>query len=241
MLVVSAALLAAAVFYAGGPERVASLVGWSAQEPVSVPQEPSIEPAAQSPEFARRMYVEQLESKANIGRLVEGELDSLVVRKIAESDSGARIDLVATFKDGTYGDGVMVLMREGGDWYMASLTGLRANETGGFADTVNDADSAEASQSPEASLEMLGMSTFDEGVLEALVAQQADNQEVLGDIVNGNYDSLTFGAPQEGPGTVTVDTMLAGEGSVESEAVVTLIQKEIDGKVRTFITGLTLK
>lgn len=252
VLVLALALFGAAFVYAGGPQIVTNLLGGNTAEPVSTTAptstgggttEPSTKaPAAAIPsgvmeDFGKRMYVEQVESQANIKLLADGRMASFKVDSVKVEGVKTLVSITASFKDGTKAPGVIVLKQDNKQYFVTAIRGVRTGSTGGYADgTAMDTD-VEGLLADE--MAAAGIKSFDQPLLATLLSEQKSNQAVVKGIVDGTYTGVTLGAPADGAGTITIDIELTGKQS--SKGVVTLIQKTVDGRALTFISSFKKK
>jgi hypothetical protein len=240
LLVVALGIFAGAFWYVGGTGYLGSLLPSSGQSKASVPASvtASVATASDSSEFARRMYVEQLESHAVLDRFADGDLESLVIKRVQTGEGSATVDVLAAFTDGTYADGVMSLVERGGAWYFFSLTGLRKGTTPGYSSSVAGFEAQEGSHTVEAAADAEGITTFDQGVIDTLMAEQPKHQALTKSVFDGTYNAMNFSAPKRGVGTVTIPMTLTGPGGKATNGEVVLIRKQIDGQMRTFLITL---
>jgi hypothetical protein len=172
--------------------------------------------------------------------MANGDLQSLVVRRVNLTSQAATLSVLATFTDGTFGDGVMDIQRVGAYWYLYSLTGLRLRTANGYAVSIQDAATAEASHTVQEGLDRLGVSSVDPVVAQTFISQAQPNQPLIAALLSGKYNAFTFGHPVEGTGTITLPATITGPKNASADGHVTLVHKEIDGKDRTFLMTLAL-
>jgi hypothetical protein len=243
LLLVAAGVAVAAFFYVGGMDYVSTL--WPASGPAKPAGTPAVSatPTATAvsgtqDEFARRMYVEQLESRAVLQRMADGEIDSLAIKRVLMGETTATVEILAAFKDGTRADGAISLLKSGDAWYLFSLTGLRKGETPGMSTAVESAEAIEASHGVEAAAAELGVKTFDQGVIDTLLAEQSKHQTQVNTILDGTYNAINLTTANQGVGTVTIPVTMTGPNSKTATGEIVLIRKDIDGQTRTFLTTL---
>jgi hypothetical protein len=243
VLVLAALLLAAAFYFLDGMSYLTKLTSPTPKKPANSTAAASTTTTAAADqteaEFARRMYVEQIESEAVMKRLADGEVEALVVKHVRTDEESATLDVIATFRDGTYADGSMVLVKRDGTWYMFSLTGLRKNPDNGFSSSVAGFKDIEASQTVEEAAAREGISTFDQGVIDTLMSEQPKQQEFVSAILDGTYNALNFGKPKRGAGVITTPVTLTGPETKSAKGSMVLIRKTIDGQPRTFLLSLS--
>jgi hypothetical protein len=249
------AAFAAAFYYLGGAQVVSdvmALAGFGAAPapvaPAPAPAAPASKPASASAEatsplqlpegvdeeFARRMYLEQLESQANIVKLVGDRVSSIAFGRIARNADGTDVVTKVSFRDGTSAQGVLGLAEKQGSLFFVSITGKRVTATGGDADTVAaDGDSGLAGD-PEAAL---ASRTVDQDVLGTIVEQQLKSQEIFKGIVDGTFTEVTVDGVKKDFGTARLDVTFSGPRGGSVKGRVLCIQKRIDGQDTWFITS----
>lgn len=249
---------ATAFYFLGGADLVAGLIdSWFASAPPASSSQPpnkstgapavvptaSAEPSEtaglQLPEgvdeeFADRVYAEQLESQANIQKLVDGDVVRFDLGKVKVEGDKATIPVTATFKDKTKGPGTMELDRKGGKWYLAWIAGDPTGNRKGLADTVSRGVDE---NSPE-HLAQIEAVTVDEAVVSTMLQQQAANQDVISAIVDGTYTSFTCDGVTPGPGTASIDVTFSGPAKASMKGRALCISKDIDG-TKWFLTSFT--
>jgi hypothetical protein len=251
VLVVAVGLFAAAFIYAGGVGIVSKLMGGAgavqtasaptppAQAPAKPPVVPATVAAAPAEDFGKRMYAEQLESAANIKKLASGDIKSFAVTKVEKNaaGTGAAVYITATFGDGRSGPGTITLRQDGTDWYVLTIEGMRLpGATEEVSVDVLEPDwSIDWKRPLEEVMASAGVKTFDQGVVDTLLAEQKANQEVTKAIMDGTFNACTLGKPVKGAGTIAIPVDLAGKQTAKAQ--VTIITKKIDGRDRLFITG----
>jgi hypothetical protein len=257
LVVVLIAAFAAAFYYFGGASLVSGLMASvfapgkpSGPTPFASSAPGSSAPAAEATSsssglklpagvdeaFAKRMYVEQLESEANIQKLVGGKVAEFTMSAATTVAGGTELPIRATFKDKTPGDGILGLASKQGNWYFAFISGKRAGKTGGLADSVsNDPTEALAANSETA----LASKTVDNDVLNTILAEQVKNQEVLTAIAAGTFTKLKVDSVTPGQGTATLGITLTGPNNASMKGRILCISKSIDGTDTWFVTSFS--
>ena len=238
LVVLMAAALAfgATVVWAGGINEALSMVGLGSSTNSAVPAKASggsgsiastSTPDSKAaddvlpPAASEAMYLEQLESQANIARLVNDEIESLTFGDPDESARSADVPVTVKLRTGSSVAGSMKLKSEDGIWYFFSL---KSNEGGG-------GKSAQAESA-------------DPAVVSAITEQQASaaNQEMIKDgILGGGYKTARVTGVTKGSGTATVNLALSGGSEPESEGEFLCIQKKDGSTTYWFITRFSAK
>jgi len=236
VLVVALGLFAAAFVYAGGMDYVTGLLGGTPTNTTEQPTTPStpstpttttteptqsVEPTAPAgpegyaldPAAKARMFNEQVASRETLTELADGKFASITMGTPAVSGADARVPVTATYKAGGSFSGTLLLKKYENAWYFAAIA------RGGNSLSVKPAS--------------VGVDT---GVVDTIVADQRANQELISEIVSGQYSGLTLGAPEGGAGTKSIPvTMATGSGS-ESGRIV-LVSAKAGGKTYWFVTS----
>ena len=150
-------------------------------------------PDGMGQDFALRLWQEQVDSQANIARLVGGEITSVHVRDVSAQGNSAALGIAVTFADGSTTPGTLGLERFGDSWYVASVTALRAD------------DEPDATPSALPSVEAV-----DVPLLNTLVSEQAANSDVTAHLVEGGIDTVFIDSVERGQGTATLDVTFGG-------------------------------
>lgn len=180
-------------------------------------------------EFALRLWQEQVDSQATIGRLVEGDITRIDVESITTTTVDAQLGIRAFFADGSAASGVLGMRSFGDHWYFAYLSGTRSAEDTGLANTVR----AGTGEPPEGALPVT--STVDFKMLNVILAQQKASSSILEEYPSGRVRSIDIGEPRRGLGTVTVPLTMR-EDHETATADLILIGQDIGGTTRWFIT-----
>lgn len=248
VFILAVALFAAAFYFLGGMDLIGPLLGVGV---VSSPKSPaasastsaSVTPTSTPYDAAlgKRMYVEQVESQGNIGRLAAGKIATLTVAEVAVKGDSAVVSLTARFVDGTSAPGAMQLVKRGSSWFFFAITGMRDDRTGGLADSVNSAASMEQSETLALEFRQAGIRSVDPSIVRTLFDQQSANQEVYSGLIDGRYVACGFGKPVRGAGTVTVPTTLVGKSGPIDRGSVVLIRKTVAGTDLLFLAKFVKK
>ncbi len=246
------AAFAAAFYFLGGVDLVSNGLGGLFSASTPAPSSPSGEskPGAAVPAtstasgglnlppgvdeaFAKRMYVEQLESEANIQKLVTDKVASFEFGKVSAVDGGTEVELRANFRDKTSGKGVLGLAQKQGSWYFVFVSGKRGAATGGQADSVSSGSTQGFTTNDTA----FNDKPVDTDVLNAILDQQVKSQDIFKGIVDGTFTNLTVDKVTQGAGTATLEITLTGPKSAAMKGRVLCISKDIDGTPTWFITS----
>lgn len=183
--------------------------------------------------FARRMYVEQLESQGNIAKLVDAQAKALTFGAVRTAANGVEVDVKATFADKTSANGILGMAQKQGKWFFVFISGKRSAATGGEADTVAaDGGDTLAGHASTAN------PTIDPAVLNTILDEQVRSQDVLGAIADGAITRIAVDGVSRNVGTATLQVTMTGSGT-PIKGKVLLIQKSIDGTDSWFITSFT--
>ncbi len=232
------ALLAVAAFgyafYAlDGVALVSDLLGLttSSQATERDPGEVSTEPAqlqlpdGMSEEFALRIWQEQVDSQVNIKRLVEGEVERIVVNDVAQAGDEATLEITAEFSDGSSLPGRLG-MREFGDvWYFSYVSGMRA-------------ESEDPTEAAPPATELPAIEDVDVALLNTILEQQAASSAVLGEYASGAITDVRIDQIVPGTGNTTLKIVMNEDHEVGNGEVV-VISKKIDGEDMWFIARFT--
>ncbi|HET6350510.1 MAG TPA: hypothetical protein VFG89_00025 [Coriobacteriia bacterium] len=199
---------------------------------------PALElPKDVSQKFALRVFLEQVESQDNLGRLVDGELTSISAEDVVETDDGAIVYVTAHFSDGTSGPGYLRLVKKESGWYYASVAG--GNEAAaGLSSTVSDGKVEDVQRTDDEVIAHVGSTVFDSGVINAIISQSAKNASLAKDLVAGEISAISFGKPKSGAGTVTIPATIDYRTGADRKGQTVLVAKTIDGRQYYFMTTL---
>lgn len=250
VFVLALAAFGAAFYFAGGLELVQPLIQGLTSATIS-PSAPAAAPGASpsataspaatgsaspDPELGKRMYVEQIESQANLERLAAGEITKIAVGKVDLQGGTAIVSITAFFDDKTKAAGALRLGKIGPSWFLFSMSGMRDDATGGMADSVNKSTTLEASETLAVEFQQAGITAADGDVVKALFEQQSANQEIVKDLLAGEYTAYELGKPKVGAGTVSVPVKIATKSGASVNGAIVLIRKTVEGKDRIFLT-----
>ena len=236
VVIVVVALVAAVVALAG-------VYVWrkpAAQSPVAQPTAAVTTTSSPAPSpdsarlFARRMYLEQVQSGANIGRLAEGKITSFDIagRKVVENT--ATVGIIAHFVDGSSAPGKVVLVKEKGSWFFFSMEGDRSATSTGFATGV-------ASNRPGGADPYAGVpdSAVDWDLAGEMVRRQTTDQEYIKAVVEGPASRYVLQSPKTGAGTVDLDsTVYSAKGGTPEKVRIILVPGTFEGRSHYFIVGM---
>ncbi len=166
------------------------------------------------------MYREQLQSQANIIRLVNNEVESLTFGAADESADSAAIPVTAKFRSGSTVSGSMTLRNYDDLWYFFSLT------------------------SADGGTEAPPSSGVDSSVVSVITKQQAsaENQEMITNgLLGGGYTVARVTGVEKGSGTATVKVALSGGSEAESQGEFLCIQKKDGSDTYWFIAKFSAK
>jgi hypothetical protein len=242
VLVATFGVLAAAVWYVGGPNEALSMLGLGnlfSASPQSVSgtggsggsASTSATPPAQSDDTAtatdagplpsgaqERMFAEQMQSRAALADLVSGRIDSLTLGKVATSGDSASVALTAKYSKGSAVKGTLTLDRLNELWYFFSLSREGAKDSGDYP-------------SP---------GSFDSAVVETITNAQAQpgTQELItSGVLGGGFKVVRIDSVKMGPRTATVDVTLSGGSSPESKGRLVCISKTDAGTTYWFVAS----
>jgi hypothetical protein len=248
LVVLVAGSLAGAYYVLDGRALVADLLAgrlpWDVPQPSggstgTVDATATVDPLVGLPdEFVRRMWAEQVESQANIEKLINGEVTALVLNVVAVNGDLANLNVTAEFEDGTSADGMLVFTKYDGDWFVLAAQGMREPGTGGMAASVSESGSVVETPLPP-------MSEVDRAVVGTIVAEQRESQATIGEYLSGRVRRVDVLDVLDGPGTKTLKVRMIEDHEV-AEADVVCIRKEQGDETLWFIarfekTGSTPK
>lgn len=166
------------------------------------------------------MYREQLQSQAQIIKLVDGEISAIGIGTSSSTASRANIPLSVSYKASSTISGTMVLLNTDGLWYFSSIS------AGGGSAAV---------AKPRA---------VDSGVVNTITQQQADPdcQALIEEgLIEGGFKSARVDGVSKGAGTATVNVTLQGGTLDRRSARFVLISKTDSGNKYWFLTRFELK
>lgn len=246
LFLLASLLLCAAVYYFGGGRVASDLFGKARKVIASVrdrgtgggSREATVPPAdaltlpeGVTQEFALRLWQEEVDSQANIARLMDGQLKELsFVTTTSVRGSEASLTMNAKFKDGTSAPGVLFMSKRGGNWYVKYLTGLRSPSMKGMARSTQIGRADVPPDTPLPKLEEI-----DKGVLTTIFAEQVKSQDVFEDYLATNVRKVVIDDVVRGPRTTTITTtMIEKQHTVRAQIV--LVKTESRGKEAWFLT-----
>lgn len=167
-------------------------------------------------EAQEAMYWEQVSSAEKIGELVDNQFATFELSQIAESADLANIRVKATYRDGTFMSGWIVLKNYEGAWYFSTL----------MADGGSSAPAAD-------------LGDPDPDIVKAMVEQQAANQDVYDAILDGTYSVITIDKVVVGSGVRTLEITLSGNAKAGDSAKITAITSDNGSGSQWFITAFS--
>lgn len=174
--------------------------------------------------FAKRVYVEQVESESNIQKLVDGKISSMTFGKVSNIPGGREVAITITAVDKTSIGGVLGLARRGSDWYFVYVAGDRTSHEGFGEDPAGDE---------------LASKTVDADVMHTVMQQQAAAQDVVRGIADGTFARASFDGVSPGSGTATLHMTLVPKRGAVVKGDVLCIRKDIDGAATWFVTSFS--
>lgn len=230
LFAVLAILAFAAAFYLlDGMQLVDEIFGSSPEqdtpvaadpEPAVVPEDTLMLPEGMPEDFALRIWQEQINSQANIERLVDGEVSRIVVSNVTQDGVDAVLDIEAEFREGPSVQGTLEMRRFGDNWYFARVTGLRP-------------ESEPATDTPLPSVD-----DVDTGLLNTMIEQQTRSASVLEEYATGVVRQVSIREIVDGSGTVTINIEM-NESHEDGYGEIVLIEKTIDGTPHWFLARFT--
>ena len=244
-LLIAIAVLGVVVFYPAGIEYLVSLLHQGTADRPAVVATSTVTPdgvalklpTGVSEDLAKRAYVEQIQSQAVLKRMASGEVKRLKVTSVTTSQTAAAVFVEAFFADGTHAPGVMQLVRRGNAWYFMSLTGTANVRDNGYADSVSHGVLATGLQSDAKVVAASGITTFDNGVINAMLADQVANQSVTSGMLDGSLDVIELGTPVPGAGTTIVPATLSGKRAQPAAGEAVMVNATVAQDDLTFITS----
>lgn len=167
-------------------------------------------------EFGLRLWQEQVDSQVMIGRLINGDFESMRVTRVESSSAEATLTLEIKLREGPRAKGVLGLRRFEDAWFVAFATLERNGRT------------------PRPSGPLPDVSEVDMAVLNTMFEQQYGGASVIEEYLNGGVKELTFEKPQRGPNTVTIDAAMH-EVHGTGYAQVVAVEHSISGKPYWFL------
>lgn len=163
-------------------------------QPTPAPQAPPksqeatlVLPAGMPPEFALRLWQEQVDSQDMIARLRDGDVASLKVISVQKSGDEAKLNVVVTLKDGSSAPGVIGFRRFGDQYFVAYATSDRGRLAG----------------APESDLPAI--EDVDLELLSTILAEQVKSQANIAEYLGGQVKQVNVEAVKPGPNTATVE------------------------------------
>ncbi|MDP2182300.1 MAG: hypothetical protein Q8K99_07000 [Actinomycetota bacterium] len=240
ILVLALAAFAAAFYFLDGMSLVEDLLGGSETTNNLIPAKPTETtetatlrlPPGMTEEFALRIWQEQIDSQANILKLVDGQVESMTVSKVTQSGDRATLDIAAQFSDGTSAPGQLGMRSFGGKWYFAYVSGMRRGESGGLADDVGSGAGVEPTSAVPA------VADVDVPLVNTILEQQATSSAVLEEYATGAVKSVRVADRVVSAGTVTLDIVM-NESHETGYGQIVLISKQFDGETHWFVAKFT--
>jgi hypothetical protein len=126
-------------------------------------------------------------------------------------------------------------------WYFMSFTGLSSAGIDGLADTVNKGTVAFGLLSDAELVRKSGVKQFDNGVINAILAEQTANQSIMNGILDRSLTVIELGTPAPGAGTTVVPANLSGKSAkpVAGEAV--MVNATVGQDDLVFLTSFRTK
>ena len=263
-VILALAILGGAVYYVGGVDYVKSLfsaapppAGGSGDAagaaptstpaatstPVAVLETELLLPPGVTPNLAKRMYVEQIQSQQNLVKMAEGLITRFDVTSItiSKKKDKAAVFVTAHFQDGTSAAGVIQWVKPAGAWYFMSFTGLRNPTVVGQAETVQTGTIAEGEQANAKVIAESGVTVFDYGVINTMLADQTANQELVTELLKGSMTQMSLGVPVAGFGITSVPSIMSGKSVAPLPGEAMLIHQTVDYEDLTFLTSFRKK
>lgn len=218
---------AALVVFAGAAYGLYATNTWpfsATVTPVEQPAEQSETPEATAPEATKpavpaaiqeEIYRQQYASAAAIGDLVGGNWASFDMGQVASNAGDATLKFTATTTTGTTVGGTLGFVKNGDTWYLTSVT----------RDGLVKAAPAVA---------------VDSAVVTTIVEQQAQNQELMTQMLDGQFKKATIGSIEKGSNTATINVTLSGGPAGEKKAQIVCISTTSGATTQWFITKVSL-
>lgn len=215
LFILAAAALAYAIYYVGGVTGVRELLATVPYERIVAdvsamfrldssdgssdgPATPELDlPKGMTPQFALRLWQEQLDSQKNIRHLVDGDMESIEVGEASYEGTSGEVVLTVRFKDGSSASGRLVFTEMGDAWYVSHISGLAA-ESGLARDTRESTGGPPATPLP-------ALEDVDVGLLNAMIEEQRQSQAVFRDYLEGNVKRIVVKSIDRGPGTTSIN------------------------------------
>jgi len=258
LLALAVALFTGSVFALGGVSGVMELVGMGTQAepdarktpvaaatPTATPDptssaSTSLElPPGVSVDRAKRMYVEQIQSQANLKMMAEGDVSYFKVTDVNlnKGKDKAAVHVRVYFADRTSAPGVIQMFKSSGAWYVMSLTGLSSDKVLGSAESIAQGTIAQSKMTDKAVVAESGITTFDNGVINTMLAEQHANQGIATQIVGGKLTHADLGAPEQGVGTTVLPSKWTGKDATPVEGTITIVNKTVDPEDYIFLVS----
>jgi len=245
-LLLAAAVFAAAVWYVGGIGYLTSLGGQASQRQYVATPEPAQTPSGLAlprgvdATLAKRMYVEQVQSQDNLRKLAAGDVKAIALRSVVATAEGATVRITVQFSDGTSAPGVAELVKRNGNWYFMSITGLAKGSEQGSADSVGGGTLQAGRAGDSEVVAQSGVTDFDYGVMNTMLAQQVSNQPLLRQLAAGSIRRLSFGTPAPGAGTTSLPVTIERAKGGPAAGQMLLVSSSTSGQDLVFLTTLKL-
>lgn len=167
---------------------------------------------------AKRMYAEQLDSQANIERLVDGKIASMQVVDRKVTKGTAELQLRVTDTDGIVRRGVMKLVKADGKWYFSSI-GRLGNDTSAVSPVGRP----------------------DTGVLNTILSEQTQHADTTAKLVDGTYTTVRIGKPKAGFRSVVLPVIFTGRSTRAATGQVTAVKRTVQGSDDWFVVSFESK
>ncbi len=206
-------------------------------EPIVRPAPPSTDVAAEprlllpegvSQSYALRVWQEQIDSQANIVKLVNGEIGELRIQK---SDSGpytGKVGLTVVLTDGTSAQGELYMSKRGKNWYFEQISATRQAKVG------EDDEAALGAEGENPATPLPAVEDVDVAVLSTIFLEQAKSQDVFADYLEGRIDRVVVRGVERGPGTATIRVRMH-MGGATADGQIVAVSADVGGEPMWFL------
>lgn len=216
----------ALVVFAGAAYGLYATGTWPFSSEELTPVEEPAAPAPEAPEATKpavtvpvaiqeEIYRQQYASAASIGDLVNGGWASFDIGAVTTLSDSATMAFTATTTSGSSVGGTLGFVKDGATWYLTSVT---------RAGTEKAAPNV----------------AVDNAIVTTIVQEQAANQELIKQLLNGDYTKATIGSIDKGSNTATINVTFSGGSAGEKKAQIVCIASTSGATTQWFITKVSL-
>jgi hypothetical protein len=166
-------------------------------------------------DFALRLWQEQVDSQAMIGRLVNGDITTMAITKVDTGSNVSTLTVLVGLQEGGNVDGRIVMRKFGDAWYVSTVT-------------------AEERGSSSASSPLPTVEDVDVALLNTMISEQRRSRKITAEYAEGKVASIRIKKGVLGPNTVRIPVIMK-EDHETSSADLVAIKQQLNGRDLWFI------